>query len=145
MTWDRLRLIAFGRAFADNHMFLSSPDGAVCRCGEISRILVGLLDKAARSARGVPTEARLLHLTKPRKKFPRRHEYWKKNPKLFEDGHVVVVIGNWTIDLTRRQLDPRSPHPFVQHINRLKLDWNGVKRLEWTPPAPKSGERVNGR
>lgn len=127
----RARVLELAKAFSGGYPFLASPDGAVCRCGQMSRVMFRKLDDFSLEHRKRRTNARLLKLSRPRLKFPRRHKYWKKNPRLFADGHVVLKIGVWTVDLTRRQFDPRSPHPFVQHIDKLRQDWRVVKQLRY--------------
>lgn len=131
MDISRQQVFNCGNYFVKKYSYLRTSDGACNRCGEFSRHIVRTLDFESKRKFRKPTRAHVLLLTKPRLKFERRHVYHKRNPKIF--SHCVVRIGDWCLDVTRRQLDPRSPHPFVQHINAVRKDWTSVKRMKWKP------------
>ena len=62
-----------------------------------------------------------IHLWGSRRYFPNRaDEYPAKDPGFY---HCVVVIRGLAIDWTRRQLDPRAAHPFIQPAAELRRDW----------------------
>jgi hypothetical protein len=97
-------------AFDRQHPQLRSAEGAAGACCLAS----GLFCAAVPGAR----EA---HLWGSRRYFPRRvDEYPAKDPGFY---HCVVVIGGLAIDWTRRQLDPRAAHPFIQPATELRRDW----------------------
>lgn len=65
--------------------------------------------------------ARAVHLLGSRRYFPKRSDdYPSKDPEFY---HVVAVIDGLVIDWTRRQLDPRCAHPFIQSVAELRRDW----------------------
>lgn len=65
--------------------------------------------------------AREAHLWGSRRYFQRRvDEYPALDPGFY---HVVAVVDGLAIDWTRRQLDPRCAHPFIQPAAELRKDW----------------------
>ena len=65
--------------------------------------------------------ARQAHLWGSRRHFPNRIDnYPAKDPDYY---HAVVVLHGLAIDWTRRQLDPRAAHPFIQPAAELRHDW----------------------
>ena len=65
--------------------------------------------------------AREAHLWGSRRYFPNRvDEYPALDPGFY---HVVAVVRGLAIDWTRRQLDPRAAHPFIQPVAELRRDW----------------------
>lgn len=136
-TITRADVERWGRYFVKKYPYLKTPDGAVNRCGEYSRHIVRCiwdLAKHPNVAKSRPKwlpalrKAHVLHMEKPRPKWPRRHIYHRRNPKIF--NHCVVRVGDWTLDLTRRQIDPRCALPFVQHIDQVRRDWRSIKRVK---------------
>lgn len=110
------RLVA---AFERRHPRLRDPlgaDGACC-------LASGLF------AAAVPG-ARVVYLLGSRRYFPDRvDDYPPKDPFYF---HAVAVVRGQAFDWTRRQLDPRAAHPFVQPAADLRRDWI---RLGHSPEA----------
>ncbi|KGT79310.1 hypothetical protein MA20_12910 [Bradyrhizobium japonicum] len=65
--------------------------------------------------------ARVVYLLGSRRYFPDRvDDYPAKDPFYF---HAVAVVRGQAFDWTRRQLDPRGAHPFVQPATELRRDW----------------------
>lgn len=129
---SRATIVRIGQHYAKTYHYLATSDGACNRCGQYSRLVVRALNEHSLWKFKKPTRAHLIKLTKPRRgKFPRRHRYHREHQDIFE--HVVVRIGSWTLDITRRQIEPRCAHPFVQHIDDVKRDWGRVQRLKWKP------------
>jgi hypothetical protein len=99
-------IASFDRRFPE----LRTPDGADGMC----------CWAVANFCAAVPG-ARAAHLWGSRRYFPQRvDEYPAKDPGYY---HAVVVVHGIAIDWTRRQLDPRAPHPFIQPIHELRRDW----------------------
>ncbi|WP_027578523.1 hypothetical protein [Bradyrhizobium sp. Ai1a-2] len=70
--------------------------------------------------------AEVVYLLGSRRYFPNRvDDYPSKDPCFF---HAVAVLRGQAFDWTRRQLDPRAPHPFVQPATDLRRDWIRVGR-----------------
>jgi hypothetical protein len=116
MTTTLPRLIA---AFDRRHPALRDPVGAHGACCLVSGLF----------AASVPG-ARVVYLLGSRRYFPDRvDEYPAKDPFYF---HAVAVVRGQAFDWTRRQLDPRAAHPFVQPAAELRRDWI---RLAASPEA----------
>lgn len=99
-------LAVFDRRFPE----LRTPDGAGGVCCWAS----------ANFCTAYPA-AREAHLWGSRRYFPGRvDEYPAKDPGFY---HCVVVVGGIAIDWTRRQLDPRAAHPFIQSAAELRREW----------------------
>lgn len=99
-------IAAFDRRFPE----LRTPDGAYMLC----------CWAAAHFCAAVPG-ARIVYLLGSRRYFPKRNDdYPAKDPEFF---HAVSVVSGLAIDWTRRQLDPRAAHPFVQPVGELRRDW----------------------
>ncbi|WP_461332197.1 hypothetical protein [Bradyrhizobium embrapense] len=68
-----------------------------------------------------PARARVVYLLGSRLTFRDRvDEYPARDPFFF---HAVAVVRGQAFDWTRRQLDPRARHPFVQPPAELRRDW----------------------
>ena len=102
---------AFDRRFP----MLRSPDGSYGRCCWASSWF-----------RFFVPGAQVVYLLGSRRYFPNRvDDYPSKDPEFF---HAVAVVRGQAFDWTRRQLDPRAPHPFVQPAAELRRDWIRVAR-----------------
>lgn len=110
------RLVAtFDRRFPG----LRDPDGAAGRCCWATRLF----------AAAVPG-GRVVYLLGSRRYFPNRvDDYPAKDPYFF---HAVAAVRGQAFDWTRRQLDPRAAHPFIQPAAELRRDWI---RLASSPEA----------
>lgn len=109
------RLVA---AFDRRHLWLRDPLSSAGECSYASELF----------AAAVPG-ARVIHLLGSRRYFPNRvDEYPAKDPYFFH----AVAVGRQAFDWTRRQLDPRAAHPFVQPAAELRRDWI---RLAASPEA----------
>ncbi|MCW2194972.1 hypothetical protein AB7M45_007745 [Bradyrhizobium elkanii] len=101
------RIVAvFDRRFPE----LRSPEG----CAGLCCWAAGLF------AAAVPG-ARVAYLLGSRRTFRDRvDEYPARDPFFF---HAVTVVRGQAFDWTRRQLEPRASHPFVQPVAKLRRDW----------------------
>ena len=99
--------------FVLDHPELAGRDGAFGACEWASRRF------ARRCPGAVP-----LFLRGCRTSFPKRAAFYRgyrnPDPELY---HVAVRAGDWGIDLTRRQFDPRGPHPYVRPIAEFVAEW----------------------
>jgi hypothetical protein len=65
--------------------------------------------------------ARVVYLLGSRRTFRDRvDDYPARDPFFF---HAVTAVRGQAIDWTRRQLDPRARHPFIQPVAELRRDW----------------------
>ncbi|MCP1852730.1 MULTISPECIES: hypothetical protein [unclassified Bradyrhizobium] len=106
------RLVStFDRRFPE----LRTPDGAAGRCCWAAGLF----------ADSVPG-ARVAYLLGSRRYFlDRVDDYPARDPLFF---HAVTVVRGQAFDWTRRQLEPRASHPFVQPVEALRRDWIRVGR-----------------
>lgn len=96
--------------FDRRHRWLRTPEGADGSC-------VWASDKFAALLPGV----RVLHLWGSRRHFlDRIDEYPARDPGYY---HAVAEYRGTVIDWTRRQLDPRAAHPFIQPLWQTRREW----------------------
>ncbi|MGY3690152.1 hypothetical protein ACVIGA_000232 [Bradyrhizobium sp. USDA 3240] len=65
--------------------------------------------------------ARMIHLLGSRRNFLNRVDDFPTRDPFFY--HVVAVVRGQAFGWTRRQLEPRARHPFVQPVAELWRDW----------------------
>lgn len=117
--------------YAKTYFYLGNPDGCVNQCRRVSAGFCKTVRKLLRRrvTAHLPT---VILLAKPRRKFPRRHRWYKQNPKHF-NHHVCVFWSGVVIDFTRRQFDPRASFPHYELLAKTKKDWRVVRRERWSP------------
>lgn len=91
------------------HPRLAEPDYAAGRCchaaGVFSRLLPGAVE---------------VHHIGQRARFTQRvDDYPPRDPHFY---HVVNLYGGKVVDWTRRQLDPRSPFPYVVSVRQFRRE-----------------------
>lgn len=121
-------LLAAVMDFCEEHPKLATSAGSFSRCRNVSEELCRRL-----AARGF--EASVLRLAECNANYPAAHRGWQKIGTPFWWIHYVVRVGDAIIDCTHRQFDPDAPHPLIQRLSEVKVEWDDVTTLERGGPA----------
>ena len=102
----------------------ADPAGAYANCLAVSARCAEWL-----RARGV--ECGMLWLSGSREPFPDGSGRWPYcDPREFR--HATVRVGQWSIDWTARQFQPRAEWPEVMHVDALPVRWRLTE--QWACP-----------
>ena len=122
---ERFKRLA--RAYAEVYFYLGHVHGAINQCGRTARGFISSYGKTVNQSRRLP----LMHticLRGHRRRFPHWHRWHAEQTKTPSKAvHIIVRWGDWTVDFTRRQFDPKAPFPFFQHIDDVRKDWKIVR------------------
>ena len=103
---------------------LEKPSIAIGRCKFYSMELARYLQN-----KQIPAQVIHLQGIRDKDKWPNADSQWLERPAS-EWSHYVVRVGDQAVDITSRQLDPDTEHPWIFSYSTLAKIWKTVERDE---------------